>query len=168
MAEDEAMDDIEVDEDTDAEFEEDDADDVLAEPDVEDEDADTAVLEDDEEGEEADDEPVVTGPRKGKDDEEGDDEDDIDPDDVEADLDAILKDRIAAADEDDDEDEEVAPEPRKSAVPDGVVPKKSHEFTCTGCFLLVNRAQFGPTDAMECPVGEFPCPAIEVLGGTQL
>jgi hypothetical protein len=31
---------------------------------------------------------------------------------------------------------------------------------CTGCFLLVNRQQFGPADALECPIGDADCPAI--------
>ena len=91
-------------------------------------------------------------------------EDEVDPDEVEADLDAILKDRIAAADDDEEDDEEVAPEPRSSAeIAEGVTPKKANEFTCTGCFLLVNRGQFGPDDAMHCPVGEADCPAITQL-----
>jgi hypothetical protein len=100
--------------------------------------------------------------KKGEEDEEDDDE--LDPDDVEADLDAILKDRIAAADDDDEEDEEVVPEPRATGeVAEGVTPKKANEFMCTGCFLLVNPGQFGPPGQMTCPVGEAVCPAIEQL-----
>ena len=95
--------------------------------------------------------------------EEEDDEEEADPDDVEADLDTILKDRIAAADEEeDDEEEETAPKAAPET-PDGVVPKRANEFTCTGCFLLVNRGQFGKGDDLRCPVGETDCPAIEVL-----
>lgn len=95
---------------------------------------------------------------------EDDDEEEADPDDVEADLDAILKDRIAAADDEDDEDEEVVPEPRAAAdVAEGVTPKKANEFMCTGCFLLVNPGQFGSPGHMTCPVGEAVCPAIERL-----
>ena len=41
------------------------------------------------------------------------DEEEADPDDVEADLDAILKDRIAAAEEEEDDEEEEAPEPEE-------------------------------------------------------
>ena len=75
---------------------------------------------------------------------EDDDEEEADPDDVEADLDAILKDRIAAADDEDDDEDEVVPEPRTAAeVAEGVTPKKANEFMCTGCFLLVNPGQFG-------------------------
>ena len=108
-------------------------------------------------------EPTPTKAKREDDDEE---DEEIDPDDVEADLDAILKDRIAAAEEEDDEDEEVVPEPRATAeVAEGVVPRKAHEFMCTGCFLLVNAGQFGPPGQMTCPVGEAVCPALEQLDG---
>ena len=135
-----------------------DDDDVLAD------DAEAVVVADDEvEEEEEEEEEEAAPPRpKGADDEEDDDE--VDPDDVEADLDAILKDRIAAADDEDDDDEEVVPEPRTTAeVAEGVTPKKANEFMCTGCFLLVNPGQFGPPGHMTCPVGEAVCPAIEKL-----
>lgn len=126
-------------------------------------DVEDPVLDDDAE---TDDE---VAPAKAKRDDEDDDEDDIDPDDVEADLDAILKDRIAAADDEDEEDEEVVPEPRATAeVAEGVVPRKAHEFMCTGCFLLVNAGQFGPPDQMTCPVGEAVCPAIDQLQGERV
>jgi hypothetical protein len=53
------------------------------------------------------------------------------------------------------------PEPRAPAdIAEGVTPKKANEFMCTGCFLLVNRGQFGSPGAMHCPVGEAACPAI--------
>jgi hypothetical protein len=32
-----------------------------------------------------------------------------------------------------------------------------------GCFLLVNRNQFGPIDDLQCPVGESDCPAIQEI-----
>lgn len=97
--------------------------------------------------------------------EEEDEEEDINPDDVEADLDEILKDRIAATDDDEDDEEEVAPEPRNAVteIAEGVTPRKANEFTCTGCFLLVTRGQFGPPGAMQCPVGEAECPAIVLI-----
>jgi hypothetical protein len=100
--------------------------------------------------------------RKAGDDEE--DEDEVaDADDVEADLSAILKDRIAAADDDDEEEEAEEVDPRAGDTPDGVTPRRANEFMCTGCFLLVNRAQFGPLDALECPIGEAECPAIKKI-----
>jgi hypothetical protein len=99
-------------------------------------------------------------------DEEEEEEED-DPDDVEADLDTILKDRIAAADEDEDDEDELDQPVRQTAdTPDGVVPKRANEFMCMGCFLLVNRGQFGPENNLQCPVGESECPAIDVLQTT--
>jgi hypothetical protein len=105
--------------------------------------------------------------RKKRDDED-DDEDELDPDDVEADLDTILKDRIAASD-DDDEDEELEEADARAAseVADGVQPRKANEFMCPGCFLLVSPAQFGPPGRRECPVGEEVCPGIDIVAEQQ-
>jgi len=124
--------------------------------------ADVAVEVEEEDA--VDDEPAPRGRKKATEGEEGDeDEEVVDPDDVEADLDAILKDRIAAPDDDEDEDEVEVVDTRAPETPDGVTPKKANEFTCPGCFLLVNRGQFGPADNMTCPVGEAECPAIAQL-----
>ena len=113
---------------------------------------------------EVDDEPAPRGRKKAVGDDEVEDDDEVaDPDDVEADLDAILKVRIAAADDEDDEDEAEVVDKNAPEAPDGVTPKKANEFVCTGCFLLVNRGQFGPADNMTCPVGEADCPAITQL-----
>jgi len=120
------------------------------------------VVEEDEEAAEA--APAPRGRKKaGAEDEAEEDEEEADPDDVEADLDTILKDRIAAADDEEDEEEAEAVDARGPETPDGVTPKKANEFVCTGCFLLVNRGQFGPPDNMTCPVGESDCPAITQL-----
>jgi len=170
MADDDLIDDEEIaegdlDEDLDADaLVEDDEIDPLAEDDdvVVDDDAEAVVADD-----EAEDEEEVARTKGAKREDDEDDDEEIDPDDVEADLDAILKVRIAAAEDDDEEDEEVAPEPRPTGdVAEGVQPKKANEFTCTGCFLLVNPGQFGPPEHMTCPVGEAVCPAIERLRGT--
>ncbi len=107
--------------------------------------------------------PPLGPARRCGDDEVEEDEEVVDPDDVEADLDTILKDRIAAADDEEDEEEVEVADTRGPETPDGVTPKKANEFVCTGCFLLVNRGQFGPADQMACPVGESDCPAITVL-----
>jgi hypothetical protein len=106
--------------------------------------------------------PAAAAPVKKRAEDEEDDEEELDPDDVEADLDTILKDRIAAADEDED-DEELEEQPKTADAPDGVVPKRANEFMCPGCFLLVNRGQFGPESNLQCPVGESECPAIGLL-----
>ena len=153
----------------DEEFEEVDLEEVLAAEDIDDDSIDDdlvgVVTDGDEEialvDEEEDEEEAGAVAKRDEDD---DDEEEVDPDDVEADLDAILKDRIAAADDDDEDDEEVVPEAKSpTEVAEGVTPKKANEFTCTGCFLLVNRGQFGPAEQMTCPVGESDCPAIKIL-----
>lgn len=173
------MADDELDEDFDPEIEDEiDADAADIEAEVEDlEDAPVVVEEDDvadvadvavdvavdvaDDEEDAVEEPVARVKKKGE--EDDDDDDELDPDDVEADLDAILKDRIAAADDDDEDESEEDVVPAKADTPDGVVPKRANEFTCMGCFLLVNRNQFGPIDDLQCPVGESDCPAIEEI-----
>ena len=87
-----------------------------------------------------------------------------DPDDVEADLDTILKDRIAAGDEsDEDEEEAVAADRGEPDVIEGVIVKREGEFTCTGCFMIVHPRQFGRKDRRVCPVGDEDCPAILLL-----
>src|SRR5262249_7236077 len=126
-----------------------------------------------EEGEEAEEEteaeeeaaPATTARarRKAKEDEEEVDEDEYDPDDVEADLDTILKDRIAATDDDEDEDEEEVVDKRAGETAEGVARKKANEFTCPQCFLLVNPAQFGRLDNLRCPVGEEDCPSVATV-----
>jgi hypothetical protein len=145
------LDDANLDEELDEEFEED-----LEETEVPVADVAEVV----EAEEDAESEPAPRGTKKAGD--EDDDDDEVaDSDDVEADLSAILKDRIAAAEDEDEEEEAETPEVRPAGeTVEGVAPKRADEFTCTGCFLLVNRAQFGPVDAMECPIGEADCPAI--------
>jgi hypothetical protein len=104
---------------------------------------------------------VAKARRAGEDEDE--DEEVADADDVEADLSVILKDRIAAADDEDEEEEAEEVDPRAGDTPDGVTPRRANEFMCTGCFLLVNRAQFGALNALECPIGEADCPAIKKI-----
>lgn len=78
--------------------------------------------------------------RRGGDDKEEEEEEELDPDDVEADLDTILKDRLEAYEEtgDDEEEEEVA----AAVAEEGDLPsKKEGEFPCPSCFLLVSAKQ---------------------------
>jgi len=125
-----------------------------------------ALVEDDEFGEiddpfdadaeteaEEDDEAETEGPvRKSVAADEDDDDDDIiAPDDVEADLDTILKDRLVAADDDASEDEEDEPEDRSESS-DRLQPKRADEQLCPSCFLLVRNS------APICPVGDDECP----------
>ena len=84
-------------------------DDVIDESDVDDD--DDAVVEDETEEDEDDDdtEPVAKRTKKRAEEDEDEDDDLLSPDDVEADLDRILKDRMVTVDEDEDEDD-VEPE----------------------------------------------------------
>ena len=124
---------------------------------------DEAVLEEDDEftsldddfvaADEDEDEDDTSGPVRravvaGEDEDE--DEDMLAPDDVEADLDTILKDRMVAAEDDDDEDEE-EPEDRNETG-DRLQPKRADEQLCPSCFLLVRQSAPG------CPVGDDECP----------
>jgi hypothetical protein len=83
--------------------------------------------------------------------EEDDDDDDmLAPDDVEADLDTILKDRLVAADDEGNDDDE-EPEDR-TETGDRLQPKRADEQLCPSCFLLVRQ------NAPICPVGDDDCP----------
>ncbi|MDP4703324.1 MAG: hypothetical protein NWR88_08590 [Ilumatobacteraceae bacterium] len=84
--------------------------------------------------------------------EEEEDDDLTTPDDVEEDLDKILKDRLVAADdvpiEDDDEEGEVD---ERNTDGDRLQPRQAGEEMCSQCFLLVRRS------APNCPVGDDAC-----------
>lgn len=85
-----------------------------------------------------------------------DDEDDNDlrtDDDVEADLDAILRQKLVAADDippGDDEDDMVVDD--KTDGFERLQPKRPDENQCTQCFLLVRKSAPG------CPVEDDECP----------
>ncbi|MCX6530217.1 MAG: hypothetical protein NTZ76_08940, partial [Actinobacteria bacterium] len=89
--------------------------------------------------------------------EDEDDDDLTTPDDVEEDLDKILKDRLVAADdvpiEDDDEEGEVD---ERNTDGDRLQPRQAGEEMCSQCFLLVRRS------APNCPVGDDACPIFAV------
>jgi hypothetical protein len=112
------------------------------------------------EGEDEEEEEEAPAPAKARGrDEEDDDDDDVDPDDVEEDLDTILRDRIAAGAEDDEEEEEdVVVDTADGS--DRVPPRAAEEHSCPECFLLVRRSQFsakrsdcpGGLDGEDCPM----------------
>jgi hypothetical protein len=146
----------------------------LAEEELDDEDLDDELLDDDALGE--DDDAAAEG-EEGEDDEEDEDSDDVpaarkrpgtsddeedeaDPDDVEADLDSILKDKMASSDDDDDEEEDEVPETPAEAG-ERVAAKAADEFTCNTCFLIVHPRQFGRAGNLSCPEGYDPCPSIK-------
>lgn len=143
--------------------------DLEAEPDVDELDVDDledeGVLEDDDEfgalegefdeldtaGEDEED-AAASGPVRRSVGADDDDEDDemLAPDDVEEDLDTILKERlVASADEGNEDDEE--PEDRSEQA-DRLQPKRADETLCPSCFLLVRQS------APNCPVGDDDCP----------
>lgn len=141
--------------DTDDDLDEDvlDADDDLE--DAGDVDEVVAVVDEDEDEEE---EAPVPAKARGREDDD-DDDDDVDPDDVEEDLDTILRDRIAAGAEDDEEEEEdVVVDTADGS--DRVPPRAAEEHSCPECFLLVRRSQFsakrsdcpGGLDGEDCPM----------------
>ncbi len=113
---------------------------------------------------EADDEEEEAAPRARKVSEDEDEDEDEDPDDVEADLEAILRDRMAAA-EDDDEDEAEETAAGDTKV-EGTAPARNDEFVCESCFMLVNRSQFGSAKDPRCPMGDPECPPIIQLFGS--
>ncbi len=88
----------------------------------------------------------------------GDDDDDDDDlrteDDVEADLDSILKEKLSAADDTplDDEDEEGLVVDDKTDGMERLQPRRPDEKQCTQCFLLVRNSAPG------CPVEDDACP----------
>lgn len=136
--------------------------DELDEEEIDVEDLDEDALADDDEfggladefedAEETEEEAATTGPvrRSLSGDEDDDDDDLITPDDVEADLDTILKDRLVASDDEGNEDDE-EPEDR-SEQSDRLQPKRADETLCSNCFLLVRQT------APNCPVGDDDCP----------
>jgi hypothetical protein len=145
--------------DLDAEPEEPDADELDEEDvgfvEIDEDDGEAAEEPEDEEDEEADGdaEATTTRTRRRAAGEEEEDEDDelLSPDDVEADLDRILKDRLVTADDDDDDDEDDEPDDRVDGG-DRLQPKRADEQLCPNCFLLVRATAPG------CPVGDDSCP----------
>ena len=74
-----------------------------------------------------------------------------DPDDVEEDLDQILRDRIAAAPDEEDEDEEAAVDTEDRTEAAGRVPARAPgEFVCQSCFLVKHPSQLADGKAMLC------------------
>ncbi len=120
---------------------------AFVEPDVDD-DAVVVVEED----EDAAIEVPVAKPKRDDEDGEEDDEEELDPDDVEADLDMILKDRIAAAPEEEEEEEEEAVEADQSGEAGGgrIQPRRPGEFVCQSCFLLKHPSQLADKKRQLC------------------
>jgi hypothetical protein len=91
--------------------------------------------------------------KKGSDDDE-DDDDLRTEDDVEADLDSILKEKLTAADDtplDDEEEDGVVVDDKTDGM-ERLQPRRPDETQCTQCFLLVRNSAPG------CPVEDDACP----------
>jgi hypothetical protein len=108
---------------------------------------DDEVLELEETEEDEDAEPAA---RRTVAEDEDDDEDLVDPDDVEADLDTILKDRLVASDDEaEDDEDEVEVDDRGDPV-DRILPKRPGEFVCQSCFLVKHPSQLADAARMLC------------------
>jgi hypothetical protein len=126
---------------------------------AEDEEFEAETDEDEDEEEDDDEEEDEATPRtrrRAAEDEDDEDEDLLSPDDVEADLDRILKDRMVTSDEEDDdeedEDEGLDDSSERGEGTGRLQPKRADEQLCSTCFLLVRSS------APSCPVGDDDCP----------
>jgi hypothetical protein len=101
---------------------------------------------------------VVTAVEPKADDDDDEDGIDLDeelhPDDVEAPLDALLKERTAVAkledDEEELEEEEVEIDDRSGEGPTKILPRRPGEFLCSSCFLVLPRNQLVDEARMLC------------------
>ena len=161
MSDDDNLLDLDIEEDDDNAF------DPEFDEDLEEDDDDEHLADDDDDDlEEDDDEEEVPErnakrPAQG----EGDLDDEVDPDNLEADLNTILRDRIAAGDDVEDEDDAGEVETGQPAELLGsVTPRRDDEWLCEGCFLLVSKSQLGSRSEPRCPSGEEICPSLDRLG----
>lgn len=123
--------------------EEPDGDDLVEEFEDDLNDSDAADASDDDEDEDNEE----SRPQARKVDDDDDDDDDEEEEDVEADLDEILRGRLATEDDDEDEDDTVVNEGTK---PGTVSARKSDEFVCGICFMVVAEKQ----SQLPCPMGD--------------
>jgi hypothetical protein len=115
-------------------------------------DATEAIVDDEEvvETPDEDEEEEPRRPRRRGEDEDEDEDEEADPDDVEADLDEILKDRIAATDDEDEEDEEDDGDAGKGAPSGKIQPRREDEFLCQSCFILKPMGQLAEGETALC------------------
>ncbi len=91
-------------------------------------------------------------------------DDEVDPDNLEADLNTILRDRIAASDDAADDEVEEVETGQPAELLGTVTPRRDDEWLCEGCFLLVSQSQLGSRNDPRCPSGEEICPSLDRLG----
>ena len=137
-----------------------DADDVDEDPLEE----DVAEVDEVEEVEEVEEETPPKRPAKRADATDGEFDDEVDPDNLEDDLNTILRDRIAASDDADDDGDGKADTGQPAEMLGTVTPRRNDEWLCEGCFLLVSRSQLGSRNNPRCPSGEEVCPSLGRLG----
>ncbi len=132
-------------------IDEEDLEDLVEEPEEPDEFDEDLVLDTDEDVVEADAVVAVVAPVTEEAGDEDEDEDEIlNPDDVEADLDTILKDRlVTAADEEEEDEEEAEPDDRGEGG-DRIQPRRPGEFVCQSCFLVKHPSQLADPTRMFC------------------
>ena len=83
--------------------------------------------------------------------EEEDDDDVADPDDVEASLDDILKDRLVIEDDTPDDDEDETPDlDDRGEGSSVVIPRRADEFVCQSCFLVKHVSQIADQAKQLC------------------
>ena len=116
--------------------------------------------------EEVEEETPPNHPAKRADATDGEFDDEVDPDNLEDDLNTILRDRIAAGDDADDDDDGAgkADTGQPAEMLGTVTPRRDDEWLCEGCFLLVSRSQLGSRNNPRCPSGEEVCPSLGRLG----
>ena len=115
-----------------------------------DEDDDAVVLDEDAVEEEEEEEAPATPRRVVAAEDDDDEEDLVDPDDVEADLDTILKDRLVTAEEEAEEDEEEVEVDDRGDPVDRIQPKRPGEFVCQSCFLVKHPSQLADKKRQFC------------------
>jgi len=151
--------------DLDIEEEDDEAFDPDFDEDIEEEDDDDHLADDDEDIEEEDDEKEVPerSPKRPPQ-TEGEFDDEVDPDNLEADLNTILRDRIASGDDVEDDEAGEVETGQPAELLGSVTPRRDDEWLCEGCFLLVSKSQLGSRREPRCPSGEEICPSLDRLG----
>jgi Domain of unknown function (DUF4193) len=97
---------------------------------------------------EVEEEPAAVRPKAPDDEEEDDDEQD--PDDVEASLDDILKDRLVIEEVEVDDDDEQPDVDDRSSETSVVIPKRPDEFVCQLCFLVKHPSQLADKTSQLC------------------
>lgn len=125
-------------------------DDLEDDPSLSDDDDDS--LDEDDLDDDDDDSMGATIVRKPGSDDDDDDDDMVAPDDMEEDLAAILKDRLASEDLPAEEEDDVVEADDRTGSDESLQPKRADETMCGSCFLLVRDS------APRCPIGDDACP----------